>query len=276
MGIIKDKFRLSYLIAAASAILQLLVFPNLSEETVVVISTILCAVLIFSTWRVKKNFPLPAKIVTTGSLLFFTYFPILLSHKMWIVFFVSWFAALFVILQILQHAVYKRKMDKDIFLAQFLYLICWLMATSNYVYVDGLLTPFWKISIALALVVGVFQTVKTGQMEQDIKKDIVVRSFVFLACGCLTFLLVSIGIQNMNYALDTSEPTQYSAVIEDKIIRGGRKGGNKYYFQFTVNDETFNMKVFFSAYKSHNEGDTYNITYHEGAFGVPYYMAGKN
>ena len=80
----------------------------------------------------------------------------------------------------------------------------------------------------------------------------------------------------MNYALDTSEPTQYSAVIEDKIIRGGRKGGNKYYFQFTVNDETFNMKVFFSAYKSHNEGDTYNITYHEGAFGVPYYMAGKN
>lgn len=276
METLRDKFRLSYLIAAASVILQLLVFPKLSEETAVVISTILCAVLIYFTWRVKKNFPVPAKAITTGSLLFFTYFPIILSYKIWIVFFVLWFAALFVIMQVLHHAVYKRNMDKSIFFAQFLYLICWLIATSNYVYMDGLLTPFWKISMALSLVVGVFQAVKTGQMEQDIKKDIAVRSFVFFACGCLTFLLVSLGIQNMNYALDTSEPTQYSAVIEDKIMRGGRKGSYTYYFQFTVNDETFNMKVFSAAYQSHNEGDTYNITYHEGAFGVPFYMAGIN
>ena len=96
-----------------------------------------------------------------------------------------------------------------------------------------------------------------------------------MACGVLTFFIVSIGMQNLNYALDVSESTRYSAVIEAKDSFHGRRRSYRR-FRFTVNGETISMDVSPSTYRTYNEGDTYNITRYQGAFGVPYYMAGKN
>ena len=86
MARIKGKIRPPYLIAVGGFVFQLIMLAELPQLSLVVMSTILCAVLIFFTWCVKKNSPLPAKMITTGSLLFFPYFPILLSRKMWILF----------------------------------------------------------------------------------------------------------------------------------------------------------------------------------------------
>ena len=43
-----------------------------------------------------------------------------------------------------------------------------------------------------------------------------------------------------------------------------------------MNGETIELDVPASTYRNYNVGDTYNITQYQGAFGVPYYMAGKN
>ena len=275
MARIKRKIRPLYIIAVIGALLQGLMLSDLPLLSLVVMSTLLCAVLIFFTWRVKKDFPLSAKIISTGSLLFFTYFFILLSSKMWILFCVIWFAVLFVTVQILKNIVYRKKMDTDIFTAQFLYLVFWLTAAANNYTYSNASVPFWKISLPLALVIGVFQALKTEPKEKNKKKDLTIKFCIFLACGVLTFFIVSIGMQNLNYALDVSEPTRYSAVIEAKDSFHGRRRSYRR-FRFTVNGETIDMDVSPSIYRAYNKGDTYNITSYKGAFGVPYYMAGRN
>lgn len=277
MARIKGKIRPPYLIALGGIVFQLIMLSDLPLLSLVVMSTILCAVLIFLTWRVKKNFPLPAKMVTTGSLLFFTYFPVLLSRKMWILFCVLWFVILVVIEQIFRHVVYKTKLNADILLAQLLYLICWLGAAVNtYGYGKNTYVPFWQVSLVVALMFGLLQAVLAEQTEQDVKKNITKKLSVFLIYGLLSFFVVSAGVQNLNYALDVSESTRYSAVIEAKRSHHSRKGRDYRYFRFTVNGETIELDVSASTYRTYNVGDTYNITQYQGAFGVPYYMAGKN
>ena len=277
MARIKGKIRPPYLIAVGGFVFQLIMLAELPQLSLVVMSTILCAVLIFFTWCVKKNFPLPAKIITTGSLLFFTYFPVLLSRKMWILFCVLWFVILVVIEQIFRHVVYKQKMKTDILLAQLLYLICWLGAAVNtYGYGKNTYVPFWQVSLVVALMFGLLQAVLAEQTEQDVKKNITKKLSVFLIYGLLSFFVVSAGVQNLNYALDVSEPTRYSAVIEAKRSHHSRKGRDYRYFRFTVNGETIELDVPASTYRTYNVGDTYNITQYQGAFGVPYYMAGRN
>ena len=277
MARIKGKIRPPYLIALGGIVFQLIMLSDLPLLSLVVMSTILCAVLIFLTWRVKKNFPLPAKMVTTGSLLFFTYFPVLLSRKMWILFCVLWFVILVVIEQIFRHVVYKTKLNADILLAQLLYLICWLGAAVNtYGYGKNAYIPFWQVSLVIALVFGLLQAVLAEQTEQDVKKNITKKLSVFLIYGLLSFFVVSAGVQNLNYALDVSEPTRYSAVIEAKRSHHSRKGRDYRYFRFTVNGETIDLDVPASTYRTYNVGDTYNITRYQGAFGVPYYVSGRN
>ena len=277
MARIKGKIRPPYLIALGGIVFQLIMLSDLPLLSLVVMSTILCAVLIFLTWRVKKDFPLPAKMVTTGSLLFFTYFPVLLSRKMWILFCVLWFVILVVIEQIFRHVVYKTKLNADILLAQLLYLICWLGAAVNtYGYGKNSYVPFWQVSLVIALMFGLLQAVLAEQTEQDVKKNITKKLSVFLIYGLLTFFVVSAGVQNLNYALDVSEPTRYSAVIEAKRSHHSRKGRDYRYFRFTMNGETIELDVSASTYRTYNEGDTYNITRYQGAFGVPYYVSGRN
>ena len=70
MAKIKGKIRLPYLIAVGGALFQGLMLSDLPQLSLAVMSTILCAVLIFFTWRVKKNFPVPAKAITTLSRVF--------------------------------------------------------------------------------------------------------------------------------------------------------------------------------------------------------------
>ena len=205
MARIKGKIRPLYLIALGGIVFQSIMLSDLPLLSLVVMSTILGAVLIFLTWRVKKDFPLPAKIITTGSLLFFTYFPVLLSRKMWILFCVLWFVILVVIEQIFRHVVYKKKLNADILLAQLLYLICWLGAAVNtYGYGKNTYVPFWQVSLVVALMFGLLQAVLAEQTEQDVKKNITKKLSVFLIYGLLSFFVVSAGVQNLNYALDVS------------------------------------------------------------------------
>ena len=194
---------------------------------------------------------------------------------MWILFCVLWFVILVVIEQIFRHVVYKTKLNADILLAQLLYLICWLGAAVNtYGYGKNTYVPFWQVSLVVALMFGLLQAVLAEQTEQDVKKNITKKLSTFLIYGLLSFFVVSAGVQNLNYALDVSEPTRYSAVIEAKDSFHGRRRSYRR-FRFTVNGETIDMDVSPSTYRAYNKGDTYNITSYKGAFGVPNYMAGR-
>ena len=275
MARIKRKIRPLYIIAVIGALLQGLMLSDLPLLSLVVMSTLLCAVLIFFTWRVKKDFPVPAKTITTFSLLFFAYFPILLSHKMWILFCLIWFVILVVIELILKYVLYKEKFNAYIFYGQLIFLTFWLFFQVKYTYAAGHFISLWPIPLVGALLVGFLHTFMIKKADKNIKKVIVDRVLVFIVCGVVAFFVIRMGIDHLNYALDTSEPIHYSAVIEDKAVRGSRKH-RSHYFNFTVNGESFHMIVSPFTYRTYNKGDTYNITSYKGAFGVPYYMAGRN
>ena len=129
--------------------------------------------------------------------------------------------------------------------------------------------PFWEISLAIGLLVGVFVTVKwiwkgTGWGGR-------IGSLVL--CTVLVFFLSCMTLCHLNYLLDFEPPAERQAVIEDKHVHRNAKSTDTYEFEMTVDGESFDLNVGEREYKRYEVGDTYTFKEYKGAFGKPFYLA---
>lgn len=91
----------------------------------------------------------------------------------------------------------------------------------------------------------------------------------------LSFVLLSFTIAHLNYALDGNAYQSATAVIADKDVGFGSRTGRGHYFELHIDGETFKLDVSESDYRSHEIGNDFAVELHQGAFGVPYYIASE-
>ncbi|MBQ8551778.1 MAG: hypothetical protein IJ428_03080 [Clostridia bacterium] len=79
---------------------------------------------------------------------------------------------------------------------------------------------------------------------------------------------------NLNYALDTAEPSEYMlAVTEKDKDRGTSRSPTTYDFTFIADGKEINVKIPKSHYDAYDIGDLYPVQKYSGAFGEPFYIS---
>ena len=141
-------------------------------------------------------------------------------------------------------------------------------AVTAYSFYKTSFSPFWEVSLALGLAVGIFVTVKwvwkgTGWGGR-------IGSMVL--CTVLVFFLSCMTLCHLNYLLDFEPPAERQAVIEDKHVHRNAKSTDTYEFEMTVDGESFDLNVGEREYKRYEVGDTYTFKEYKGAFGKPFYV----
>lgn len=276
MAKIKGKLNPACVFAGLGWFIQRILLSKLTPAMEIVLCTVVCAVAIVFVCRQNKDFPMPMKIVSLASLVLFAYLPILLPYKMWILFAVLLSVVLACIILVCKFIVYHSQFDTKHFLGHILYLLIWLVVEANYAYPDSCIFLIYLVPMAAALVTGGI-CAKAQQYSANTDKQ---RFYSILILSVLVFSFTLVGIQQLNYALDTTEPTEYSAVIEGKnvprlrINQKSEKGIN-YYFLLGVEEGSCDMKVGRSVYHSYEVGDTFSVYRYEGAFGIPFYLRYK-
>jgi hypothetical protein len=130
-------------------------------------------------------------------------------------------------------------------------------------------SPFWEVSLALGLAVGIFVTVKwvwkgTGWGG---------RIGSIALCTFLAYFLIWLPLCHLNYLLDFEPPAERQAVIEEKQVHRNAKSADTYEFEMTVDGEPFELRVRRREYNEYDVGDTYTFKEYKGAFGKPFCMA---
>ena len=165
----------------------------------------------------------------------------------------------------------RTKKVRSLIVVVMFILIVVLKSTSvigDYTYVNDVIFPWWPVALAVGALAGVVFVVKAAA-EESIGK----RILVFVAIAAIAFWFTGIVLGHINHIFDSGETVQYCVAIEDKEYVNRRKGRDVYEFTFTVNGDTFDIKVPRGDYYSYDIGDSYVIEYHEGALGEPYYIA---
>ena len=129
--------------------------------------------------------------------------------------------------------------------------------------------PFWEISLALGLAVGIFVMVKWVWKGTNWGG----RIGSVVICTALVFLLCCMSFCHLNYLLDFQPPVEKQAVIEEKQVHRNAKSSDSYEFEMTVDGETVELKVDWLEYEKYEAGDIYTFYEYKGAFGEPFYIA---
>ena len=143
-----------------------------------------------------------------------------------------------------------------------------VFTSDRYHYVDATLFPFWHVALGIGVILGVPTYILLKKSNADNKTCI----GMFLVVCFLSFCISNVVIAHINHTLDDSEPIRYATTIEKKRLGTGGRRGTTYKFTITVNEDTFEIKVPSDHYYKFDEGDSYTIEYHNGAFNKPYYI----
>ena len=264
------------MVVAAFWLFQVVWMPKLPTVYAIIISTAICAVLLVLVWLIHENVSVYAKVTATVSVLLFAFLPILLSDKQWILFSMIWLVVLALTDLILRRTVCKGQPKSKIFLLQYLYVFLWLVTEMDYVFPG--LSELWLhlIILFVAVIVGVLYVKKELIILTPDKETI----FRVLLCVALVYSVLTVYVQQLNFALDIREPTQYEAVITGKNlpkirINEKKDSGVSRYFQLEVNGESIDVRVSHNVYRSRDVGDTFSVYRYEGAFGIPFYLKYK-
>ena len=108
---------------------------------------------------------------------------------------------------------------------------------------------------------------KTLCLKEFVKTEVVIA----LAIAILTLgLTVNVTVA-LNYALDTSPPTEIQVTILDKEVYERFRRSDEYYFVITVNGKKEKLRVTTAEeYRAYEIGDRMGATMQDGAFGLPY------
>ena len=279
----KKDYHRPIICALLGLVIEVLLINNLPHPYDFMLATALLGILLWFVWQLKdyapKNrFPISAKIFTTVSLLGYTYGPLLLPNRHWILLAIVWLAILVAASQVFYFSVCKRHLKAGVFTAQVMYLSALLMCSLGaYTYTGFLELRLLQVVLLPGIALGVLTA--WGFTRKNSYK--VNRGLCYLMCCMAAVVGLWFCAGHLNYALDRNPPITHEAVIEGKNTVSHRRVNSimvqkHYRFQFTVDGETFYMSVPQYRYDEHEVGDTYNITRYQGAFGVPYYMSGRN
>lgn len=143
-----------------------------------------------------------------------------------------------------------------------------------YIYVeDGTDMRYWPVYLACAVVIALVFAFLTYYDIFYLKDDrISEKVAVCLLAAALGFALPWTTVNNLNYALDKSEPAVYGLVINEKDIYTSSKGATSYYLIVDCNGEELKMEVSRSKYNQYEAGERLPVALYEGAFNKPYYI----
>ena len=148
-------------------------------------------------------------------------------------------------------------------------ILIFVHTSERYAFVHSILFPLWYVALAIGILCGALFCLKCTR--KDIHFAAVLGGFLIITF--LVFFLSGILLSHLNHVFDMSNGQRYEAVIEDEVFKtGGKHSLGWYKFKITVNGENFWIEVPPRDYYSLDEGDTYVVEYHKGAFGEPYYI----
>jgi hypothetical protein len=84
----------------------------------------------------------------------------------------------------------------------------------------------------------------------------------------LSFAILTFTVQNLNCALDMSEPTAYTVMVQDKHRSSGKM--TRCFLTVTVAGQEVELDVAASDYREAEIGDPVVVEVYEGAFGKAY------
>lgn len=135
---------------------------------------------------------------------------------------------------------------------------------------DTNVVSFWFPSLVIAIAAGwiSFRLLWSGQLvlkDNRLSERIALVISTFGAC----FFLVWGSCVCTNYALDTSSPKRYEAVVEEKNISGGRT--TNYYVYVMLGEERIRFEITRSEYARVQIGEECIVEWHRGFLGEPYH-----
>jgi hypothetical protein len=127
----------------------------------------------------------------------------------------------------------------------------------------------WEVPLILSLLlagVTVFFLVKGSiELKDDRLSERIALPFMMLI---LSFAILTFTVQNLNCALDASEPTAYTVTVQDKHRSAGKM--TRCFLTVTVAGQELELDVAASDYRETEIGDPVVVEVYEGAFGKAY------
>ncbi len=277
----KDIMMYLCLIAGSIGLMLLFNLPALqsvrdSLAFVIIIRMVISLIPLYFTWIHKsKPEPVIAKLLST-LVAISIWFPLFLQSSQAIT--IIDMVLFFLLLGYIIYLVLAKKSTFKVVNFEAMYFgLSMLLMMGDYTYVDnsgGI--HFWQASLIVAIIAGVISVVllKKGviSLKYDRKFDKVsVVILTFFAAFAISWATAS----NLNYALDTQEPIEYIAVIEDKDMDLNTKSADEYELKLTFDDKTIKLNVSQSEYYAYEIGDKFPIKLYKGAFNDPYYISGN-
>jgi len=167
------------------------------------------------------------------------------------------------------------KVGADIFawmLIIFEMFLMFLYRLNCFVFFNDSFWTFVCISLVIGIGMSLFLCVKWIPKKYGFGKCVGYFVLFAVLIGAMTWSTTV----HLNYALDFSQPKQYSEVIVDKEIDYNRRGPVDYEFKLTIDGEQEEIGVPKTEYYKYDIGDTYSFSKYKGAFGVPFYTSYDN
>ena len=150
-----------------------------------------------------------------------------------------------------------------------------LLFRLDYAFIDLGFSPLWVIPLVISVGVGIWAPTTWCDKSTMLHT----RIGYILLCAMLVFAITGPYAVHLNYALDFSQPQEYSSVIDDKEldmdIRIGQEHKNPTTYEFTVmaDGKKYELAVTYDDYYRYDEGDTYYFYRYEGALGEPFFLS---
>ena len=149
-----------------------------------------------------------------------------------------------------------------------------LKSFQRYTYVDITAElQYWPVYLTcgVATAVGMGYLLSRGyyHLKDDRTSEKVAACIIAAFLG---FMLPWVTVNNLNYMLDTSEPTVYELTIGEKNVDNSSKGPSSYYLIVGRNGQQLEMEVTPSEYRRYEVGDKLPVSLYEGALGDAYYI----
>ena len=141
---------------------------------------------------------------------------------------------------------------------------------NNYAYPDHAFSPFWVIALVLAVLLAfgayAFCVLRHAYPLWG-------AILVGLFFGVMSFFLLVLELQNINYAFDLEAPVCEVMQICDKKISRHTRNPDTYHFEVRGKAGSFWVEVQPGEYERYQIGEGYEVSRYRGALGEPFYLA---
>lgn len=131
-------------------------------------------------------------------------------------------------------------------------------------------SPFWGIALALAVPLAVIVCVLCVRRHSyPLLGAVLFGLFV----GVMGFFVLTLELENINYAFDRAEPACEIVRICDKKVNRSSRNPDTYRFEVRTGAGTLWVEVQPEEYEGYGIGDRYVLLRYHGALGEPFYLS---